>query len=68
MSRPDTGTRNNMIMQMAAAILNNKAEYCGLVAEQFEEKSDEQAATWRSRQHAFLVARDIIDDNAGCWS
>lgn len=69
MNRPDTGTQRNMIVEMAAAIVASKADYCARVAEQYREKSNaSMAAHWQSKADAMLQALAVLDANAGCWS
>lgn len=69
MNRPDTGTQRNMVVEMAAAIVESKADYCECVAGLHEEKGDTVTAnTWRMRAAACRTAVAVLDEMAGCWS
>lgn len=67
--RPDTGTRNNMIMGMAASILADKIEYWTLIAQQYEAKDQlGSGIEYRIRAQKAREALAFIDENVGCFS
>jgi hypothetical protein len=69
MNRPDTGTRTNMIMEMAASIIASKMEYCQLVADASRDAGKmAQQEAYLEKVREMSLALSIIDKNAGCWS
>lgn len=68
-TRPDTGTQRNMVMEMAASIMYNKADYCQCVADQLAEKGNAvSAAKWSKDAQDIRVAVALIDSRMGSWS
>lgn len=72
MCRPDTGTRKNMIMVMAASIIADKIDYTECIIEQYEAngKNLTHADTYNILKGRLVQMKDtltLLDDNAGCW-
>jgi hypothetical protein len=70
--RPDTGTRKNMIMEMAASILHDKIEERQMILDQQVDNGKIEAGSdrWKYFNSTLVAMRDaiaMIDDNAGCW-
>ena len=69
--RPDKITIINHIVQHAADVMEAKAEYNELVAEQMEEKGDwERGRVERLHlmNKRILDAVALIRENEGCWN
>lgn len=73
MRRPDSGTRNNMVMEMAASIIHSKMLFLQLVLEQHKAKpQEERDEGYELRLQEDLIALNsavnTIDEKMGCWS
>ena len=59
----------NRLVEDAASLMEAKAEYIELVAEQFDEKGDkERAATWREDIPKINAAVELMRERAGSWA
>ena len=69
MKRPDTGTRRNMIMEMAASIMQDKYESHAMIIEMLEEqnKKADTVAILKKEKKAMASAIKLMDERAGCW-
>lgn len=69
MNRPDTGTQRNVIVNLAAAVMANKADEMQSIADQFFEKGDIEASChWSNKAQKVYDAVSVMDEHAGCWS
>lgn len=67
--RPDTGTQRNMIMEIAASIMSNSAQFNELVADQHRKKGKVvEAEHWQKEAQEIRTAIATIDRLMGCWS
>lgn len=59
-NRPDTGTRNALILSMAASILQDKAQQALMIAEMFEQQG-KNSSYWRMEYQRANDAVQLID-------
>lgn len=68
MNRPDTKTQKQMIMKMAASIIQDQVDYCESVSEQHRERGNlEIADKWSENIATYKQMIEKIDENMGCW-
>lgn len=70
MKRPDTGSIKNGIMVFAASLIDAKIESDTMLIGMFSSKDDRKDTIKKLRLNIrrMKIARDVIDDLAGCWS
>jgi hypothetical protein len=67
--RVDTGTRNDMIVTMAASIMESRMRQDEMIAEIMAQKGDTATAEiLRNKAARIKAAIELIDEFGGCWT